>query len=268
MLPNRIIEDQLGVAARMLFAQAYTHAVAIIFGYSEDPKGPKPPTVYGGSGALLALEGRTYVATCDHVIDGFDRRYKEDNRYQFQIGQNRIDVHERLIDRDTALDLAIIDVSDLDPKNIANRSDYAAQPLTPTRWPPPPVQTGEIVIVCGFPRDTREPDEKERKIVSASFSFVEHVTRVDGDVFYISFDRKTWVNTGDDSPSPDWVSEVDLGGLSGSPVFSGRDLPGPIRLLEFVGTLLSEVPFIQGDSVLIRSSSRIAASGSLIRSAQ
>jgi hypothetical protein len=262
--PNRIIEDQIGAASRILFRQAYTHAVPIIFGYSENPKGDEPPVLAGASGALMDFGGNICVVTCDHVVNCFEKKKTQDDRYRFQVGKQGIDVSSRIRDRDEALDLAILDVSGLDLRLIGNRSDHEGQPLQPGRWPNDPVLRDESVVVCGFPRDTRATDKERRTIVSAAFPFVERVTEVDRDSFRLEFDRTTWVDTQDDSPSPEHVANIDLGGLSGSPVFGVR-CPSGVVLLELVGILMSDVPFIEGDTVWVRSSRCITADGMIAR---
>lgn len=256
---DRITSDPLAVAAGIRFHQAYTHSVAVVFAYSENPAGDEPPVVHGGSGALIDFDGLCCVVTCDHIVRGFQAKKAVEPRYQLQIGQQRIEL-DRIRDRNGMLDLATIDVSGLDLRALANRSDGQAQPLRPARWPNAPVRAEETVVVCGFPADTRDLDARRRTIVSGAFTFVEQVTDADQDWFRITFDRSTWVSTEDDSPAPDWVAATDLGGMSGSPVFASRDLGG-VGVLEFVGTLISEAPFVPDEGVLVRSSRKITADG-------
>jgi hypothetical protein len=259
------IGDPLGVAARILYRQAYTHSVAVIFAYSENPSEDEPPVVHGGSGALIDFEGLVCVITCDHVLRGYEILKSNEPRYRFQIGQQHLEL-DHVRDRDEVLDLASIDVTGLDLEALGNRSDGGAQALRPTRWPNPPVRPGEIVVVCGFPADTRELDSADRTIISVAFPFVDHVMEVDDDCFRITFDRSAWVSTEDDSAAPEWVARTDLGGMSGSPVFARRDLGG-VAVLEFVGTLVSVAPFVPSEGVLIRSSRRLTPDGRISRDA-
>jgi hypothetical protein len=192
---SRIIEDQEGVAARILFRQAYSHSVAIIFWAVDDPQQSEKPAIVGGSGVLVELKGIPYVVTCEHTIRSFQAMLATDPRYRFQIGGVVINLNERLKDREQTLDLAIIDVSGLDCAQLGLRDDYQLRPLVPTRWPPNPVaRSGGLVVVCGFPGGpTREIDVKSHNIVSPGFNFVEHVSDVGADSFLVPFNRATWV---------------------------------------------------------------------------
>ncbi|MFY9860102.1 MAG: trypsin-like peptidase domain-containing protein [Candidatus Cybelea sp.] len=255
--------DPSGFASNVLYRQAYTHSVAIIFAYSENPEASDSPIVYGGSGALIEFEGAVCVVTCDHVLRGYEQLAADEPRYRFQVGRQPVKI-DRVRDRDEVLDLAVIDLSGLSLTSLGSRSDYPAQPLRPARWLNEPVQADEIVVVCGFPADTRELDPADRKIISGAFTFVERVTGSDDDTFHITFDRSTWVNTSDDSAAPASVVQTDLGGMSGSSVFSARDVGG-VLILEFVGTLLSVAPFGPGEGVLVRSSRTLTRDGRISR---
>jgi Trypsin-like peptidase domain len=256
--------DPFGFASNILYRQAYTHSVAIIFAYSENPSASDPPTVYGGSGGLIEFdEGAVCVVTCHHVLRGYERLIEDEPRYRFQVGRQPVKL-DRIRDRDEVLDLAVVDVTGLSLPSLGSRSDYPLQPLRPPRWPNEPIRAGEIVVVCGFPADTRELDRTDRRIVSGAFTFVERVTGSDVDAFHITFDRSTWVNTTDDSAAPPSVVQTDLGGMSGSAVFSAREAGG-VSILEFVGTLMSVVPFIPGEGVLVRSSRKLTPDGRIVR---
>lgn len=255
--------DPSGFASNLLYRQAYTHSVAIIFAYSQNPRASDPPIVHGGSGALIEYEGAVCVVTCDHVLRGYEQLAADEPGCRFQVGRQPVKL-DRVRDRDEVFDLAIIDVSGLSLTSLGSRSDYPAQPLRPARWPNEPVRADEIVVVCGFPADTRELDTSDRRIISGAFTFVERVTGSDDDTFHITFDRTTWVNTADDSAAPASVVQTDLGGMSGSPVFSARDVGG-VLILEFVGTLLSVAPFVPGEGVLVRSSRRLTRNGRIAR---
>jgi hypothetical protein len=100
-------------------------------------------------------------------------------------------------------------------------------------------------------------------VVSPAFVAVEKVGDVDDRSFTIPFDRARWVNTANDEPISLADSGADLPGLSGCPVFARRDLAG-IGILEFVGTVLSEIPY-GGDGVRVRSSRCLRADGTIER---
>ena len=260
---ERIIEDQEGAAARMLFEQAYSHTVPIVFFQPVSPD-TGPPDVAGGSGVLVEFDGASYVITCEHVVKGFRTLRKSTPGLQFLIGGLNVNVDERLKDADEALDLAIIDASNLAVDRLGARSEKPLQPLRPTRWPPDPVaRRGGLVTVCGFPGgDSRLFDTSSRTVTSGNYRFIARVDDVGPDHFTVPFDRSTWISDHDE-PAPAHIRALNLGGLSGCPVFTTRT-PGKLLLLELLGIALSTIPFV-GDGVFVRSANRISTAGLIVR---
>ncbi len=262
---RRIFEDPDGAAARILHRQAYSHTVPIIF-WAETGPGQEPPAIVGGSGVLVEFRGTPYVITCEHVVRDFRTR-RQSGPYVFQIGGLRLDLDQHLTDEDGAIDLALIDVSGLALAQMGNRPDFPLQALAPSRWPPNPVaRPGGLVIICGFPGgETRDIDHAARNITSGAFSFIEHVSEVGKDHFLVPFHRRDWVSEFDE-PVTQEIIDLNIGGLSGCPVFSGRDQDGGILLLELLGVVLSEIPFAD-DGVFVRSLNRVSENGVLDRGA-
>ena len=250
-------------AAQLLTKQAYTHSVAVIFGFAEEPRSEYPPEIHGGSAGVVIFDEKPCAVTCKHVVRGFVEAQNREPRYKFQIGNLSFDPLEHILDSDDEIDLAVLDLTGLDLKRLNDRLDHPVQPLNPTRWPNPIVSQDDFAIVCGYPEVTRAFDVPQRLVMSPAFPIVERVSTVDVDGFVLMFDRSKWVNTADDSPAPDWVRELNLGGLSGAPVFSVRNPCGQVGVLEFVGTVLSEIPFVDG--LRARSSARIAPDGMIVR---
>jgi len=263
--PNRIIEQQYAAADRIFFEQASSHTVPVFFWKVSAPHQVEAPTICGGSGVLILLKGVTYVLTCSHVIRAFYDKRQSDPTYRFQVGGQAIDLDERLHDEDSTLDLATINVSGLDLVQLGARDIYDLQPLVPTRWPPDPVAiSGGRVIICGFPGgETREIDIASRITTAPGFKFVERVSDVGLDSFLIPFARDTWTDDFGE-PAPDAIRKLDIGGMSGAPVFTTRRIAGGLEALELLGITLSQIAF-GGDGVFVRSVNRISEDGRIIR---
>jgi hypothetical protein len=102
-------------------------------------------------------------------------------------------------------------------------------------------------------------------ITSVAFPIIEHVMSVDENGFLVSFSPDQWVTLPSSMDVPDAIRNADCNGLSGSPVFSGmRNIAGSIGVMEFVGTVISEIPFV-GAGVRVRSSRCISDSGRIKR---
>ena len=258
-------EDPSGIGTQVMMRQAYAHAVSLLFGFSEDPRSEKVPEVYVASAGLLDFKGRICAVTCYHVLRNFWLKQKDEPGFRFQIGSFGCDPRDLLRDFDEALDLAILDVSDIPIDRLGSRDDGPVQALRPSRWPNDPMAPDDYVALCGFPLGTREVNIGERRFLSVAFPVVEHVLSVDNDSFTISLRRSQLVSIPEDERAPEAIREADLNGLSGSPVFSGmRNIAGAVGVMEFVGTVLSEIPFgVEG--VRVRTSRCITEDGTILR---
>jgi hypothetical protein len=258
-------KDPLGIAGEILGKQAYSHAISLLFGFAEDPAAEILPDVHIASAGLIEFGSTICAITCYHVLTDFWALKKGEPRYTFQIGSFVGDPLERLRDSDEAFDLAILDVTDIAVEQLSNRDSEPAQPLKPVRWPNDPVKLNDFVIICGFPVGTREVSVEERMINSVAYSVIEHVLDVDESSFTVSFNKDGWVTIPTDEETPQEIKNADINGLSGSPVFSGmRNIEGSIGVIEFVGTVLSELPFgVSG--VRVRSSRCVTDQGKIVR---
>lgn len=255
-----------GIVANIMARQAYSHTISLLFGFVEDPMQEKVPEHFIASAGLLEFDGAVCAVTCYHVLKAFCSKRRADVRFKFQIGSFVCDPWDRLRDYDEVLDVAILDVGDISLERLSTRNDNSIQALKSIRWPTAPVQCGDFVILCGFPLGMREMRKIERKIGSIAFPVIERVTDVDQDSFVVNFRRDEWVAIPTDVPVPEEIRKADINGLSGSPVFSGmRNVFGNIGVMEFVGTVLSEIPF-EHDGVRVRSSRCISAKGKIVRS--
>lgn len=258
---ERPFNDPAGIAVDLLAKEAMSHTISLLIGFVADPKGDVAPTIYTASGAFIEFDGAVCLVTCCHVLAVFRNLKKQQPGYKFQIGSFVCDPDERLRDADEGLDLAILDLTDVPIERLRNREEPFGPLPRPHRWPSAPVSVDENVIVCGFPIGTVEFDYKKRKISHVAYPVVERVLTVEDNSFIVSFDRDAWITIPSDTAAPQQIKDADLNGLSGSPVFSGmRNVAGSVGTMEYVGTVLSEVPFgVKG--VRARSSRCITADG-------
>src|ERR1700736_1963279 len=125
---TRIVEDQEGVVGRMLLREAYSYVAPLLFGPLSQSSGP---TVIGGSALLIEFNGRLCAVTCAHVIDGYSEGYDAEKQVRFQIANAQFDPLERLRDRDSVLDLAVLDMTGTDVLSGSKRDDYPLRAFKP-----------------------------------------------------------------------------------------------------------------------------------------
>ena len=103
-----------------------------------------------GSGFIVALNTGLVLITADHVVAACLAR--EEAGAVCQIGDLRVRLRDRLIDRDGALDLATLRIAGPEVAMIRNDLRVYA-PREP--WPPRPPDLGKGVFLSGYPRDHR-----------------------------------------------------------------------------------------------------------------
>lgn len=64
--------------------------------------------VSSGSASLVRLNGKPYVITCSHVLQGYRKGLAEDSGCIFQIGDCKLDPIGQLVDENSKLDVAVI----------------------------------------------------------------------------------------------------------------------------------------------------------------
>lgn len=103
-----------------------------------------------GSGFIVTLEPGLVMITADHVVEACLAR--EEAGAICQIGDLKVHLRDRVIDRDEAADLATLNVSSTEVAMM--RDDLRVYgPREP--WPPRPPDLGKGVFLSGYPRDHR-----------------------------------------------------------------------------------------------------------------
>jgi hypothetical protein len=212
---------------------------------------------FNGTATLINLGGRYLAVTCSHVLAAYrnpDPRLKNPH---FQIGHLPLDPATQLIDEDSKLDLAVLEIM---PSQVIDE-DFPELGLPRKRffgpgiWPPEPIISEDVVSFAGFPGTWRE----QSGVNSMSFFMLAYgaagVYSVGETHFYSRLEievseGKTYYNK----------KIVDLGGMSGGPVLRWRS--GQVRpdLVGFITEYQASL-----DLLHIRSSSVLESDGRLRR---
>ena len=123
-----------------------THSLALSFA-SARRGGPKE--LHHASAALLWVD-RPFAVTAAHVLQDFMARMRNDETARLWLGKLALDdVADRVLCQSLRHDLATLRV---EPEELAELGDDVCF-HNPAKWPPEPVQAGEVISVFGFPRD-------------------------------------------------------------------------------------------------------------------
>jgi hypothetical protein len=213
---------------------------------------------FNGTATLVHLGGRYLAVTCSHVLAAYRDQGSIFKRPHFQIGHLSLDPAAQLVDEDPKIDLAVLEIL---PSQVIDE-DFPELGLPrkrffgPAIWPPEPVTNEDVVSFAGFPGTWRE----QNGVNSMSFFMFSHgaagVYSAGENHFYSKFEieiceGKTYYNK----------KVVDLGGMSGGPVFRWRS--GQVRpdLVGFITEYQASL-----DLLHIRSSRVLGADGRLRRS--
>lgn len=204
---------------------------------------------------LANLPERQVGITCQHVIESYRRRLQGNGRTTFQAGQVELDILDRLIDEDDALDVATLDLSNIERFNDTEELPIGIEFHKPRRWPPEVVSTAEAVHIAGFPEVFRAPKPPHHMDFKTLALAGQPVRSVYSSRLGIQFERQYWVGSGLGRDL------TNLSGMSGSPVFVTRG--EQIEYFELVGIFFAFSP--EYDIALARATTVIAQDGSINR---
>jgi hypothetical protein len=111
----------------------------------------QPPEILGNGTVCLVDTGTSKIGvTCDHVYQEFLDHCGSEINVEAQFGSNTISPSSRLIARDKNLDLATFDLPEV--QVYASRRNFYH---TPPSWPPPAINTDDVVLYGGYPQSER-----------------------------------------------------------------------------------------------------------------
>ena len=191
----------------------YQYVTTVAFGtikrFAEDPE-----CFHAGSGILIQIDNKYMLITADHVIKKFFEKEKEIPNLHFRIDQKLfIKVKDQLIDRNSKLDICIINITSEQAKI------YERLIFKPDIWPPTHnVTRGDNIIIAGFLGALRKDDNACRVLSFNIWMLSCQVSSVSELDFLTHYDSKCWLpNT--ETCVPENPGELDIAGLSGGPVF-------------------------------------------------
>jgi S1-C subfamily serine protease len=159
------------------------------------------------SGVLLEFPKRVVIATADHVIEEYVKARGAGEPVAFVIDNMPL-TEPRVVYRNHRDDIALIEVPS------SGRRGIKAVPYRPAGlWPPPSVQVGDTVLVCGFPKRYRYDGDE---ILHGDLNLLVSVSSVGVSYFVLNIDWKHLDHDGRIKPPS---HQVNYGGVSGGPVF-------------------------------------------------
>ena len=190
-------------------------------------------TVNNGTVTLVDLGSGQMAITCSHVLDEYRKRLKDNNKFVFRIGNTVLNPLEYLIDESPELDLATIDLSEINIKEISLGKEIGTSFFRPEAWPPDDVNEGDFISFGGFPGKWKEQVSSGDLMFDSFSSGATEISSINDEYFICQFEREYWVESLDIKNGKELH---ELGGLSGGPVFLIRDNNG-ITYYEFVGII-------------------------------
>lgn len=209
---------------------ALMFAAPIFFGLPPE-LGGMAAGLNNGTVTLLELNGRRFGITASHVIEGFRQRSAEDKQVVCQIGRFNVEPLARLISENKKHDLAVLDLNNIDPRQLGGVGPIKHAFHAPREWPPQPPEADKFVIFGGYPGSRREQHDQDGVMFGTVSSGGSRVNSVQEDVFtfqteigqcFISFDL-------------DGRGFTDLPGMSGAPVMIRRQTDEGIDVFDMVG---------------------------------
>jgi len=173
-------------------------------------------TVNNGTVTLVDLGSGQMAITCSHVLDEYRKRLKDNNKFVFRIGNTVLNPLEYLIDESPELDLATIDLSEINIKEISLGKEIGTSFFRPEAWPPDDVNEGDFISFGGFPGKWKEQVSSGDLMLDSFSSGATEISSINDEYFICQFEREYWVESLDIKDGKDLH---ELGGLSGGPVF-------------------------------------------------
>jgi len=204
-------------------------------------------TRHNGTMVFVNTGARVLGVTANHVYQACVRDMSGDSGLVCQVGGITFDPTPRLIDSSTSLDLATFELSEIFVSGSLSNT-FSAE-----KWPPSPIEDGELALLGGFPGALRNERGGE-----TDFDFPCFITRADSSS---PTQAGVLLNLAEsyNPEGPPLPPEANLGGASGGPVFRVHD--GELRPLELVGFIYEYSPSME--LMYARHASSVRADGTL-----
>lgn len=181
------------------------------------------------TGIVLKIEERYFLATALHVIEGYEKRRKNEPNIIFQVVNMIMDPMEHLVWSSKENDVALVGLKD-EFLPLVNRRPFYADDNWPFSLP-----GGEIFLgIVGFPKELRKEPQPEHVRLFALGSVMRVTSRGVGNV-KLTFERERLIAITGQLPH----ENVKYGGMSGSPAFlMSHDTPKLVGLVTDHSALL------------------------------
>lgn len=185
---------------------------------------PKLNSAWQGSIFFISIEEGIIGITADHVYQGYLDEKDKNQSIKCYIMQEVFDIENKLIDRNSKLDVATFTFTEIEIEKIAR----AVYRIEPKYWPVDPPIEGQEVIFAGYPGVDRHI---RGQVVDIGCHMALHRVQSisDKDISCV-FEREYMVDAlGHGLPQPKQF----LGGISGGPLF--KLITNGIERWELVG---------------------------------
>ncbi len=183
---------------------------------------------HNGTVCFLQTPKRLIAVTARHVFDKYRRAKIEQPEIRCQFGGTTTEPEAHLIAESEYLDLATFDVS---PVVVAASGASSHAPLT---WPTREVSVGEVLLYDGYPGSLRVEHEVTADLPFQWFAAAPISVTPENVKLHIDLENFHQPLRGANIPN------VELGGISGGPVF--RLVSAPIERLELVAFIYESQP--------------------------
>ena len=177
-----------------------------------------PMPTSNGTMTLLQLPDRRVGVTCHHVIEAYREQRLQSPTRVFEVGDTALDPLDRLVADDPILDLAILDLDDVDPEQLAIAS-HELEFFEPAAWPLGTAEPGELVALGGYPSVYRALSSDPDRDLGVFTPGTTRVMDVGIENIICGLSWEYWI--GGSGPRR-MDAHADLDGLSGGPAFVWR----------------------------------------------
>ncbi len=178
---------------------------------------PEDKNSFLSNGTVTFFELEEYIIgiTCQHILEEYDQKIKENKGLKFQIGQLIFDPYDYLFQQ-SKLDLIIFKFPKIAEKQLKPEIDRGFGNFLIQEIYNQELKVGQFVAVGGFPGVWREKPSEDNRLVFKSASMLGHVTSSCEDQFCCRMENVNSWYKGLDNVGKNLTK---AGGFSGGPVF-------------------------------------------------
>ena len=177
-----------------------------------------PMPTNNGTMTLLQLPNRRVGVTCYHVIEAYREQRLMSPSREFKAGDHALDPVDRLVSEDPILDLAVLDLDDVDPERLSAGS-RELEFFEPAEWPLGTAEAGEPIALGGYPSFYRALSSDPDRDLGVFTLGTTCVIDVGIENIVCGLGWEYWI---EGSGPRRMNAHADLGGLSGGPGFVWR----------------------------------------------